>query len=147
MRVLCHNRHISAFVITALILMGYSLEAQVYKVKEMNTVQIQSLDRATTVVIIPGGIIEEHGPYLPTYTDGYVAERASEEIADAVIQRPGWVALLFPPIPLGNAAANSIARKSSFPGSYTVRASTLRPVYMDLATDREHRIQIDNYLA
>jgi hypothetical protein len=35
----------------------------------MNTRQIQALDRQRTVVVIPGGILEEHGPYLSSYSD------------------------------------------------------------------------------
>src|SRR5262249_19255661 len=37
--------------------------------------------------------------------------------------------------PLGHGGANALGLKYSFPGSYTVRASTLRAVYMDLATE------------
>jgi creatinine amidohydrolase/Fe(II)-dependent formamide hydrolase-like protein len=40
-----------------------------YRVAELNTEQIRALDRARTAVILPGGILEEHGPYLPSYTD------------------------------------------------------------------------------
>jgi hypothetical protein len=53
---------------------------QIYHVKEMNTEQIRALDREKTVVLIPGGILEEHGPYLPSFTDGYMAERRTEEL-------------------------------------------------------------------
>jgi creatinine amidohydrolase/Fe(II)-dependent formamide hydrolase-like protein len=136
MRVLCNRFQVAAFCLaSSLMLMALPLQAQVYKLQEMNTRQIESLDRGKTIVIIPGGILEEHGPYLPTFTDGYVAERISEDIANAVIQRSGWRALLFPTIPLGHAGANTLGFKYSFPGSYTVRASTLRAVYMDLATE------------
>ncbi len=58
---------------------------QVYKLAEMNTEQIRKLDRTKTAVLIPGGILEEHGPYLP--------------------------------------------------GTYAVRFSTLRAIFMDLATE------------
>ena len=36
--------------------------AQIYSLADLNTEQIRQLDRARTVVIIPGGIMEEHGP-------------------------------------------------------------------------------------
>lgn len=51
------------------------IAAQILNVAELNTMQIRSLDRARTVVILPGGILEQHGPYLPSFTDGYVNER------------------------------------------------------------------------
>jgi hypothetical protein len=39
--------------------------AQVLDVRELDTRQIDALDRSHTV----GGILEEHGPYLPAYSD------------------------------------------------------------------------------
>lgn len=115
-------------------LLAGAAAAQVLKVAELNTEQIRGLDRQKTAVILPGGILEEHGPYLPSYSDGYFNERVARDLAEAVAARPGWTALVFPPTPLGTGGANEIGRKPFFPGSYTVRASTLRAVYMDLAT-------------
>lgn len=107
--------------------------AQVLDVRQLNTEQIRGLDRAETAVILVGGILEEHGPYLPAYIDGYDNERYARDLGEAIAGRPGWAALLFPTIPLGQGGANLIGGKHSFPGSFTVRASTLRAVYMDLA--------------
>jgi len=109
--------------------------AQVYHVKEMNTEQIKALDREKTVVILPGGILEQHGPYLPSFSDGYTNERLTQDLASAIVERPGWKVLVFPIIPLGTAPANIVGQTYVFPGSYTVRPSTLRAVFMDLATD------------
>src|SRR6266496_3043230 len=64
--------------------------AQIYHVQELNTTQIQNLDRLHTAVILVGGILEEHGPYLPSYTDGYVNEFIATEVAKAIAARPGW---------------------------------------------------------
>ena len=54
--------------------------AQVHRMAELNTAQIRALDRQRTAVILPGGILEEHGPYLPSYTDGYYNEHATADI-------------------------------------------------------------------
>jgi hypothetical protein len=43
---------------------------QIFQLAELNTNQIRALDRAKTVVLIPGGILGEHAPYLPSFTDG-----------------------------------------------------------------------------
>jgi creatinine amidohydrolase/Fe(II)-dependent formamide hydrolase-like protein len=110
-------------------------DQQVYKVAELNTEQIRALDRSRTAVILPGGILEQHGPYLPSYTDGYRNECIAAAIADAVVARHGWAALIFPTVPLGTGGANEIGRKYSFPGTYAVRSTTLRSVFMDLATE------------
>lgn len=120
-------------LLAAAILAAPTARAQVLDLRELNTDQIRNLDRARTVVILTGGILEEHGPYIPSYIDGYVAERQSADLAEAIAARPGWTALRYPPIPLGQGGANIIGGKHSFPGSYNVRSSTLRDVYMDLA--------------
>jgi len=109
--------------------------AQVLRVQEMNTRQIAALDRARTAVILPGGILEQHGPYLPSFADGYQNERLARDLADAIVARPGWTVLLFPMIPLGSGGANEIGGKYSFPGTYAVRPSTVRAIFMDLATE------------
>ncbi|MDF2774557.1 MAG: crnA 1 [Geminicoccaceae bacterium] len=109
------------------------VRAQVLRVAELNTTRLGALDRRTTVVILPGGVLEEHGPYLPSYTDGYANERMAAELASAIAARPGWTALVFPPMPLGVHGANAIGGKHVFPGTYSVREPTLRAVLMDLA--------------
>ena len=106
---------------------------QVYDLAAMNSEELGALDRARTVVMIPGGILEQHGPYLPSYTDGYVNERLARDVAEAIVARPGWAVLLFPTIPLGTGGANEIGRKYVFPGTYALRSETLRSVFMDLA--------------
>lgn len=110
-------------------------QANILSVKEANTHQIQALDKNKTVVLIPGGILEEHGPYLPAFTDGYWNEQLTDTIALAIAKRKGWKVLLFPIIPLGNSGANDIGMKYTFPGTYTVRFETLRAIFMDLATE------------
>jgi creatinine amidohydrolase/Fe(II)-dependent formamide hydrolase-like protein len=123
-------RHL--LVITLFSSAAYS---QILQLAEMNTNQIRLLDRAKTVVLIPGGILEEHGPYLPSFTDGYVDQAVTQEVARAIVTRPGWAVVIFPAVPLGSGGANSIGAKWSYPGSFTVRTETLRAVYMDLASE------------
>jgi creatinine amidohydrolase/Fe(II)-dependent formamide hydrolase-like protein len=102
---------------------------------KLNTEQIRSFDRDRTAVLIPGGVLEEHGPYLPCSTDTYGSELLTSDLADAIVRRPGWSVLIFPTIPLGHGGANGIGGKDVFPGTYTVRATTLRAVFMDLASE------------
>ena len=111
--------------------------AQIYSLADLNTEQIRQLDRTRTVVIIPGGIMEEHGPYLPSFTDGIADQAFAQELAKAIVARKGWKVVVFPQIPLGNGAANNFGggSKRIFPGSYTVSMMTLRSVYMDLGDE------------
>jgi creatinine amidohydrolase/Fe(II)-dependent formamide hydrolase-like protein len=109
--------------------------ARILDVADLRTEQIQALDREHTVVLLEGGILEEHGPYLPSSSDGYQSDFITTKVAAAIAARPGWTVLRFPPLPLGAMPANEIGGRFSFPGSYPVRMATLRAVFMDLATD------------
>ncbi len=129
-------RHRTATIAAAMIL-GFAgaSAAQVRRLAEMNTEEIRSLDRAKTAVLIPGGILEEHGPYLPSFADGYWNEWLTQRLAEGIVARPGWTALVFPTIPLGTGGANEIGRRYEFPGTYAVRSSTQRAVFMDLVME------------
>jgi len=61
--------------------------ARVLDVGELSTEQIQSLDRRRTVVLLEGGILEEHGPYLPSFSDGYQSEYVAKKVANAIAAR------------------------------------------------------------
>ena len=125
-----------SLLVLALLCCSLQGRAQIRQVGELNTEQIRALDRAKTVVLLPGGMLEEHGPYLPAFTDGILSERLTSAIAKGVIARkPDWTVLVFPPVSVGASGSNEIGGKYQFPGTYTVRPSTLRAIYMDLATE------------
>jgi creatinine amidohydrolase/Fe(II)-dependent formamide hydrolase-like protein len=108
---------------------------RIYLVSELTSDQIKSLDKEKTIVLLTGGILEEHGPYLPVFTDGYWNEKFRDTIAKTIASRPDLNVLIFPTIPLGNSGANDVGLKYSFPGTFTVRFETLRSIFMDLATE------------
>jgi creatinine amidohydrolase/Fe(II)-dependent formamide hydrolase-like protein len=105
----------------AALLLPLAGQAQVLKAAEMNTAQLAALDKSRTAVILVGGILEQHGPYLPAGTDTYMNEWWAQALAEAIARRPGWKVLTFPAIPLGTSGANVLGAHYSFPGSYTVR--------------------------
>jgi creatinine amidohydrolase/Fe(II)-dependent formamide hydrolase-like protein len=81
-------------------------------------------------------MLEEHGPYLPAFTDGILSARLTDALADGIAsQMPGWTVLRFPVISVGASGSNEIGGRFSFPGTYTVRPSVLRSAFMDLATE------------
>ena len=128
--------HRRLLVLAALLAGVPPARAQVLHVADLNTTQIHALNRATTVVFLPGGMIEEHGPYLPVYTDGILSDRLTGELAASVVGRkPGWTAVIFPQIPLGASGSNELGGHFVFPGTYAVRPTTLRTVFMDLADE------------
>jgi len=108
--------------------------AQVLSVAELSSRELQGLDRKRTVIIIPGGIFEQHGPYLPSFTDGYLNEWMARRTAEAIVAERELVVLMFPTIPLGVGQPEDFGGLSPFSGSYTLRPETLRAVYMDLAS-------------
>lgn len=110
------------------------LSGQVLHISELTVPEIENLNREEVVVLLPGGILEQHGPYLPSFSDGYMNQRLTSAVAEAIADA-GGTALVFPLIPLGVGGANEIGGKYSFPGTYTVRAETMRAVFMDLATE------------
>ena len=110
--------------------------AQIVRVGDLNPAQLQALDRSKTVVLLTGGMLEEHGPYLPAGTDAILSSELALEVAQAVAaKKPGWTVLAFPQIPFGASGSNEIGGRYSFAGSYTVRPSTLRAVFSDLASE------------
>jgi creatinine amidohydrolase len=109
---------------------------QIKYVAELNTREIQALDRAKTVVVLQGGMLEEHGPYLPAFTDGILSARLTSALAEGIAsQRPGWTVLVYPPISVGASGYNEIGRQYSFAGTYAVRPTTLRAAFVDLANE------------
>lgn len=123
-------------VLTCTLLLAGALPAQVRQVADLNTRQIRALDRSRTVVILQGGMLEEHGPYLPAFTDGVLSARLTSELAAGIARRrPGWTVLVFPPISVGASGSNEIGRQFTYPGTYTVRPSTLRAAFVDLASE------------
>lgn len=118
------------------VMMANALPAQVLQVADLNTGQIHALKRDRTVVLLSGGMLEEHGPYLPAFTDGILSARLTREVAAGIVRRkPGWTVLVFPPISVGSSGSNEIGRQYSFPGTYTVRPSTLRAAFADMASE------------
>lgn len=117
-------------------LLTRELPAQVRQVADLNTRQIRALNREKTVVLLQGGMLEEHGPYLPAFTDGVLSSRLTTELAAGIVkQRPGWTVLVFPPVSAGASGSNEIGRQYSFAGTYAIRPSTLRAAFVDLASE------------
>lgn len=118
----------------ALALVANAGVAEVLELAELNVRQIVALDTERTVVIIPGGILEEHGPYLPSFSDGYVNLDESRQLAED-LSDCDWTVLMFPVIPLGSGGANEIGDQQVYSGTYAIRPETLRAIFMDIAME------------
>lgn len=100
---------------------------------DLTSEQVARLDRARTVILIPAGIIEEHGPFLPNGAELMQNERLATDLGAAIVARPGWTVVLAPTIPLGSGAFDRRSGRSGFGGTLAVRAATVQAVFSDLA--------------
>lgn len=75
----------------------------------------------TTIVILPIGAVEEHGPHLPLCTDSIQPEYIAEKVAE----KTG--ALIAPSIRYGFCSSTK-----NFPGTITISFDTLRSLIYDL---------------
>jgi creatinine amidohydrolase len=89
--------------------------------------QAQRLARdPKTIVLLPLGAIEEHGPHLPLLVDWLGAQALAREIAPH-LRRAGWRPLLAPSIPYG---VSTLAARWS--GTVSLPQATLRRLVVDI---------------
>lgn len=93
---------------------------------DMNTRQVQKLQKRTRFVFLPIGPTEVHSYYLPTRTDVELAMDVSERTARKLLDR-GIETLIAPPI--NYTVANSA---NVFPGNTTIRPGTLSNLVADV---------------
>ena len=101
----------------------------IHELTEMTWEEVRDLDHARTVVIIPVGAIEAHGPHLPLGTDVVIALAMARAGAKALGAR-GLDALILPALPY--TAAGFAA---GFSGTISVRGETVTALLLDLARE------------
>jgi len=97
-----------------------------YFLSDMNTKQVEQLQKKTKLAFIPIGPTEVHSYYLPTCTDVVLAKEVSERTA-AKLQEQGVDVLIAPPIEY--CVANGL---NVFPGNTTIRPSTVADLIADI---------------
>ena len=116
------------------IMISHLATGQIYYLAELSTTQFDALDREKTVIIIPTGVLEEHGPHLPIFADGYQGEWLTQKLAEEIVSKRNRQVVIFPIFPIGVGEPEEFAPRKRFPGSYAVRPSTQRAVFMDIVT-------------
>ncbi|MFQ5911179.1 MAG: creatininase family protein, partial [Thermoplasmata archaeon] len=91
---------------------------------EMSSKEFQERVKEDSVVIVPIGAVEEHGPHLPLCTDSIQPEYVASEVA----QRMG--AFVAPPIRYGNCSTTR-----NFPGTISVSFDTMRSLAYDVVSE------------
>ena len=74
--------------VRTLLFIDIDTTAQTFRIAEVNTEQSRRPNRDKMVVLLPGGILEKHDPYLPAFTDGYRNERLTKDLARAFAATP-----------------------------------------------------------
>ena len=74
----------------------------IYKLEELNYVELQELDKNRTVFFLTISPLEEHAPYLPIGTDIFTSSFFAQTSAEELIQtKPDWNVVMIPPLYLG----------------------------------------------
>jgi len=108
--------------------------ARLHRLEQMSLKSLRSLDRERTVVLIPFGMIEQHGEHLPLGTDGYAVEAVNlAAVAWLLEHDPELHALLLPAIPFGTDPVD-LRRPELFEtsGSIWISRETLRAILVDI---------------
>lgn len=92
---------------------------------ELTWPKFRALDPETTVVLLPVGAVEQHGPHLPLSVDALLVEA----LAEAALARaePGLGLLVLPTCPFGKSDEHR-----DFPGTLTLSARTLEAVWLEI---------------
>jgi creatinine amidohydrolase len=105
---------------------------------EATWMDVDALPRET-VVLIPTGSLEQHGPHLPLFTDSILADA----VAGAVEAKVGDKALLTPPLWLG-ASAHHLAFAGTLSASFDTYMGALSDVVESLVQARFERFFVVN---
>lgn len=96
---------------------------------------LRALDRAKTVVLLPVGMLEEHGDHLPLGTDNFAAEAVTLSAAAWLLENDRELSvLLMPLVPFGTDPVDT--RRSDLfaqAGSVWIGRETLKSIVVDLA--------------
>jgi creatinine amidohydrolase len=95
---------------------------------ELRWPEMKSLDREKTVVVLPVGSMEQHGPHLPLQVDHFIANRIAEDLErrmpDVLILPPVW--------------AGASAHHMDFPGTITLRPRVFIDLLREICTCMHH---------
>jgi creatinine amidohydrolase len=85
-------------------------------------------DERPTVLLLPLGATEPHGPHAPLATDSLISLRLCERAAERLEGDPDVRALVLPPVPYGVTRYGA-----AFPGAVSIAEATLRALVLEIA--------------
>ena len=93
---------------------------------DMKWPDIQHYADKNAVVLLPMGVIEEHGPHLCLATDIYTAQIYCESVRQK-LDKKGYAAIIAPPFYWGICQA-----AGGFVGSFNIRSDTMKALLFDI---------------
>jgi creatinine amidohydrolase/Fe(II)-dependent formamide hydrolase-like protein len=91
--------------------------------------QIAELPKDKSLVILPIGAVEQHGPHLPVMTDALIGEATLTQALDKIRGAERERTWLLPPIAYGKSNEHL-----GLPGTISLSASTLQALVTDIAS-------------
>ena len=105
--------------------------SSIIKFEELSWKKIDEFDKEKTIIFLPIGPMEEHGPHLPVGTDYLTARHAaSDAIRILNNEKKDLNYILFPAIPLGFCDFNT-----DFPGSISSNSKTIKNIIFDIGSN------------
>jgi creatinine amidohydrolase len=98
---------------------------------DMTWPEVRDAASSGALVLVPSGVIEEHGPHLSLGADTYMAYLACTLLRDGLAAR-GVPAVIAPPIYWG---VMQLDETGAYPGSFTVRPETMHALMVDVLAD------------
>ena len=99
----------------------------VHELAQLTWEEVRDLDRGQTLVVLPVGAIEAHGPHLPLDTDVVIATAMARAGARKLTDR-GHVVLILPAL-----AYTAASFGSAFHGTLSISAITVTALIVDIA--------------
>ena len=116
----------------------------VHELAQLTWEEVRDLDRARTIVVLPVGAIEAHGPHLPLDTDVVIATAMARDGARKLAAhgggggRGGRTGLILPAL-----AYTAASFAAAFPGTLSISGITVTAIIVDLARSlTEHGFQL-----
>jgi creatinine amidohydrolase len=107
----------------------------IYQLGELTWQEVDGLDRARTLFILPVGMLEQHGPHLPVGADTLAVVNEASFVAEQVSRASAaWNIVMMPTVAYGHSGANQLGDLPIHPGTYALRQSTFRAVLADIGS-------------
>jgi creatinine amidohydrolase len=101
--------------------------APVPELAQLTWEDVERLDRARTIAILPAGAIEAHGPHLPLDADVVIAEAMARAGAERLAAR-GYGTVILPPL-----CYTAAGFAAEFPGTIGVSGAAITTLIVDIA--------------